>query len=99
MYCYNISHQYQGGGFLEHLNGANVHRVVEKYSQAKYKKKRMCLLSETQNVAFKTFPDGNDYYIYPRFTYNITVNTKIHSPEQGAAVVLGYLNFGTRSEL
>lgn len=91
MYAFNISLHYQGSGFLECLNGDNVHKIVEKYSQSKYKKKRMCLCSMTQDVAYETFPDDVSYYIYPRFAYNITVNTKMHSPEQGALVVLDYV--------
>ena len=91
MYAFNISLHYQGDGSLECLNGDDVHKVVEKYSQSKYKKKRMCLCSMTQDVAYETFPDDVSYYIYPRFAYNITVNTKSHSPKQGAAVVLDYV--------
>ena len=91
MYCFDISFDYHGDGFLEYLNGNNVHKVIKKYSHPKYKKKKMCLLSETRNIAMNAFPDDADYYIYPRFKYNVSVNTKINSPEQAAAIVFDYL--------
>ncbi len=92
MCCFDVSPFYHGDGFLEQLNGYNVHKVIEKYSQVKYKKKRMCLFSETRNAAFKTFPEDIEYYIYPRFKYNITVNTNMHTPEEAASVIFDYLN-------
>jgi deoxyadenosine/deoxycytidine kinase len=92
MCCFDVSPNYHGDGFLEYLNGTNVHSVVQKYSQSKYKKKRMRLFSETRNAALKSFPEETGYYIYPRFKYNITVNTKMHAPEQAAAVILDYFN-------
>jgi chloramphenicol 3-O-phosphotransferase len=92
MYCFDITPEFQGEHFLECLNGKNVHDVITEYSQAKYKKKRMCLLSETQSLALQKFPEDIGYYIYPRFNHDITVNTKIHSPEEGAQVVLDYIN-------
>jgi hypothetical protein len=92
MFCFDISSNYQGDNSLEYLNASSVHKVIEKYSQFKYKKKRMCLFSETRNAALKTFPEDIGYYIYPKFRYNITVNTKMHTPGQAATVVLDYLN-------
>jgi len=91
MHCFDISPDYKGGHFLEYLNGKDVHNVIAEYSQPKYKKKRMCLLSETQHAALKSFPKDIGYYVYPRFDYDIIVNTKTHTPEQGADVVLDYI--------
>jgi hypothetical protein len=91
MHCFDITPEYHGDNFLEQLNGKNVHDVITEYSQPKYKKKRMCLLSETQNLALQKFPENIDYYIYPRFEHDILVNTKTYNPEQGAQVVLDYI--------
>ena len=91
MYCFDISPDYKNEHFLEYLNGRDVHRVIAEYSQLKYKKKRMRLLSETQNIALQKFPKDIGYYIYPRFDYDIIVNTKTHNPGQGADVVLDYI--------
>jgi hypothetical protein len=77
---------------LEHLRGEDVYAVIDKNSQPCYKKQHMCLVSETQQLAHQKFPDKDaDYYIYPRFNYNVTINTQRHSPEQGAGIVLDYL--------
>jgi deoxyadenosine/deoxycytidine kinase len=78
--------------FLERLRGEDVYNVINKYSQRRYKKQSMCLAKETQQLAHQKFPtQDTDYYIYPRFTYNVTINTQRHSPEQGANVVLDYM--------
>lgn len=76
---------------LECLNAENVHKVISEYSQKKYKKKHLKLDPQTQETALHKFPQNADYYIYPRFDYNITVNTKTNNPDQGAALVLKYL--------
>jgi hypothetical protein len=51
----------------------------------------MRLLAETQQIASQKFPQNTDYYVYPRFEYNVTVNTKVNAPEQGACLVMDYL--------
>ncbi len=91
MHCFDISAEYKGEDFLEYINGSNVHKVIAEYSQPKYKKNHMCLLSETQHVALQKFPKNIGYYVYPRFDYDLIVNTKINNPEQGAQVVLDYI--------
>ncbi len=91
MYCFDISPDYNGERFLEYVNGGDVHKIIREYSQPKYKKKHMCLLSETQHVALKAFPKNIGYYVYPRFDYDIIINTKTHNPEQGAQAVLDYI--------
>jgi len=88
MYNFDVFSDLHGENFLEVVNGSNVHTIITEYAQAKYKKQRMCLLPETQQISLQKFPENIDYYIYPRFKYNITINTKMHNPEQGAAVVL-----------
>jgi dephospho-CoA kinase len=90
--CIEPSVEYKGPGFLEQLGGSTVHAVVEQYSRSEYKKQRMCLLGETQEAVLSTFPTDAKYYVYPRFDYNVIVNTKAYAPCQGAAMVLGYLN-------
>lgn len=83
---------YQGNSFLEYISGENVHKTVAEYSQLKYKKKRLHLLAETQYAVLQAFPRDDDYYyVYPRFDYDITVNTKINTPEQGADIVLDHI--------
>ena len=78
--------------FLEHLRGEEAYNVINTYSQRCYKKQRMCLAPETQQLAHQKFPTKDcDYYIYPRFNYNVTINTRMHSAEQGANVVLDYM--------
>jgi len=91
MHSLEISANNHGQSYLECLNGDNVHKVITKYAQPKYKKRRMRLLAETQQIASQKFPQNTDYYVYPRFEYNVTVNTKVNAPEQGACLVMDYL--------
>jgi deoxyadenosine/deoxycytidine kinase len=91
MYSFDISPDYKDKHLLESLNGRDVHKVISEYLQPKYKREHMRLLSETQNVALQKFPKDIGYYVYPRFDYNIIVNTKTNNPEQGANIVLDYI--------
>jgi chloramphenicol 3-O-phosphotransferase len=91
MDTFDISSNYHADNFLEYLNGNDVNNVIAKYAKPKYKKKHMQLLNETQQEAHKKFLPNTNYYIYPRFTYNLLVNTKTYSAEQGAALVLEYI--------
>lgn len=88
MYNFDVFPERRDENFLEVVNGRSVHTIITEYAQAKYKKQRMCLLPETQQISLQKFPKAIDYYVYPRFKYDITINTKTHNPEQGAAVVL-----------
>lgn len=88
VHCYEVCPEYRSNNFLECMNGKNAQETIAEYSQPQYKKKRLHLLAETQQAVLQSFSQPTNYYIYPRFDYNITVNTKMHSPEQGAAVVL-----------
>ena len=74
--------------FLECLRGKDVHRIITEYAQPKYKKGRLHVLPEMQRIVLQAFAKDTYYYIYPRFEYNVIVDTKIHNPEQGAKVVL-----------
>jgi deoxyadenosine/deoxycytidine kinase len=91
VYSLNISSDKHGDNFLEYLSGDDVHKTVAEYSQKQYKKKRLHLLTETQHAALQAFPGDSYYYIYPKFDYDITVNTKINNSQQGACAVLDYI--------
>lgn len=88
MNCFDISPDYRGKNYLEYIESSNVRKVVAEYAQPQYKKKQLHLMAETQNIALQKFPQDIGYYIYPRFKYNLTVNTKINTSEQGAALIL-----------
>jgi chloramphenicol 3-O-phosphotransferase len=51
MHCFEITPEFHDEPFMEYINGKNVRNVITEYSQSKYKKRRMCLLAETQNIA------------------------------------------------
>lgn len=87
---FEISSKNHKNNFLECLDGEMVHKTITEYSQPQYKKKRLHLMAETQNLAWQKFPNNTDYYIYPRFDYNITVNTKINTPDTAAAAILAH---------
>lgn len=88
---FDISANYKNEKFLEYLQGNNVHKVISEYSNSKYKKRRMHLMKETQKIVMKSFPKNIGYYIYPTFNYNLIVNTKKNTPEQGAELVCNYI--------
>lgn len=77
---------------LEKIRGDHIQQQVAKYSQQKYKKKHMCLSNEIKNAVLAAFPTRYEYYIYPRFEYNLIVNTKMHDPMQGADIVLNAIS-------
>jgi len=79
---------HRGQHFLERLHGEQVHNTIAKYAQKQYKTKRMHLLTETQQMVLATFPTQSRYYAYPRFAYDIIINTGTHDPAKGAAMVL-----------
>lgn len=89
---FDISPDYRLNRCFECLRGKQVHEFVTEYSQKSYKKKHLQLLRETQQATLKAFPQNTNYYVCPRFTYNITINTKKHNPEQGAQLVLDYIH-------
>lgn len=86
-----LSHQNNGALFLERVNGNNVHKVIKEYAKPEYTKKRMHLGTQMQSLASKKFAQNTNYYIYPRFKYNVIVNTKTNTPEQCAEHVLRYI--------
>jgi deoxyadenosine/deoxycytidine kinase len=90
VHTFNASPHYHNHA-LEYLSGNDVHKVIAEYAKPGYKKKQLRLLAETQHAALQKFPKCVAYYVYPRFNYNIIVNTKRYNPEQGADVVLNRL--------
>lgn len=91
LHTFEISSEYKDDGFLEYVSGSDVHKVIVEYSQHKYKRRHMQLLTETRDAATQAFLNDESYYIYPRFEYNLTVNTKLNSPAQAADVIVDYL--------
>jgi chloramphenicol 3-O-phosphotransferase len=92
VYSLEISPEYRDDSFFECLSGRIAHKTVAEYSQPAYKKKRLCLLPETQHAVLQAFPEKNSYYyIYPKFEYDVVVNTKINTSEQGANLVVDYV--------
>jgi dephospho-CoA kinase len=91
MHTFEASDTYRDDKFLEYLSGNQVNNIITEYAKPSYKKKHLKLLNETQQIAHEKFSLNANYYIYPRFTYNVLVNTKNNTPEQGAALVLEHL--------
>lgn len=75
---------------LECLNGKDVHSIVHKYADLKYRKKRIYVVKEVKDDVLNVFNKKDDYYIYPKFKYNLVVNTKDYTPKMGAKSVLKY---------
>lgn len=90
MHTFNTSPDFQNRS-LEYLSGQDVHKTITEYAQSSYKKKHLRLLPETRQVAFQKFPDTVGYYVYPRFSYDLIINTKRHNPTEGASVILDFL--------
>ncbi|MFA5306754.1 MAG: hypothetical protein WC365_04870 [Candidatus Babeliales bacterium] len=91
MHTFNASPDFHSRS-LEYLSGKDVHATITEYAQSGYKKKHLRLLPETQHVASQKFPDTVGYYVYPRFSYDLIVNTKRHDPIEGASVILDFLH-------
>jgi chloramphenicol 3-O-phosphotransferase len=92
MHTFTASRECREAPLLEMLDGTAVHNVIIEYSQRHYKKKHLCLLHETQQIATQKFSRDTMYHLYPRFEYDIIINTGDHTPEQGASTVLAALN-------
>lgn len=91
---FEVTSEYRNNNFLELINGKDVHKTITEYSKSEYKKQRMCIFTETRQSVLQAFPDDKNYYVYPRFNYDVIVNTKDNSPEQGAKIVLDYIHKG-----
>lgn len=91
IHTFEVSSDYRGGNCLEYLSGRDVHSTIKEYAQLHYKKKHLHILKETETIAKKAFSEHSSYYIYPRFAFDITVNTKTHTPMMGADVVINYI--------
>jgi len=89
--CVDVDTKQRDQYCLESINGKNVHSLVEQYSQPFGKKKKPRIFNETKQSVLNAFATDDDYYVYPRFTYNLVVNTRRNNPAQGAETVLGYL--------
>jgi chloramphenicol 3-O-phosphotransferase len=89
---FEISPKNQGKHSLEYVSGGDVHRVIAEYVKPQYKKNKLRIVAETQQVVLKAIPQDIHYYVCPRFNYDLTINTTQHTPEQGAAVVLDYVH-------
>lgn len=89
---FDVEPQCRTAQYLEYLSGGQVHDVLKKYSDRRYKKDRMFLCRETQLAALQKFPHADvTYYVYPRFTYDLIVNTKEHNPSECADLVLKFI--------
>ncbi len=84
------SRELRGKHFLERISGHHVHNLVEKYAQKQFKKKRMYLSDEIKQGVLAKFPKQSMYYVYPRFKYDIIINTGVYNPSQGAEMVLKF---------
>jgi chloramphenicol 3-O-phosphotransferase len=92
IHTFNISRADQGKDCLERLSGDSVHRFIMEYIQQQQAKKQPPLLDETRAIVLNAFPNRDEcYFIYPRFNYDVYINTKEHSPDEGAALVLDYI--------
>ncbi len=91
IHTFEISPQDYGKHTLECVSGCDVHRVITEYAKPEYKKKRLRLVSETKQIVLDAFPRDDHYYVYPRFSYDLIINTTANTPEQGAVVVLNYV--------
>ncbi len=76
---------------LEYVSGTNVHSIITEYAQPHYKKKHLRLLPETQQAVLQACPKDTIYHIYPHFAYDLTINTTVNTPEQGATFVVDYI--------
>ena len=95
MNCFEITPNCKHKLYLEYLEGHEVRKVIEEYSQPQlkkqHKKQQLHLLKETQEVALHKFSKDIGYYIYPRFKFNMIINTKRCTPEKGADVIFKYI--------
>lgn len=80
--------EYRNPYFLEQVNGEHVHSDIEKYVKFKHTRQRKYFLEEARQAVLTTFPTKSMCYVYPRFVYDIIIDTSMYSPAQGASVVL-----------
>ena len=83
---------------IDNVQGSTVKNALELYAQPRCKKKRLRILQETKQATLQIFQTDGTYYVYPRLSYDLIINTKTYSPAQGAEKVLGFLRTQPTSE-
>jgi chloramphenicol 3-O-phosphotransferase len=77
---------------IDSIQGSVVRNALEVYPQPQRKKKRLRILEETKRATLQLFATDETYYIYPKLTYDLIVNTKSYNPEHAAEQVLDFLH-------
>lgn len=76
---------------IDNVLGSSVKTFVSTHAQPIYRKQRLNLLKETQEIVLKHVSSDDVYYITPKLSYDLIVNTLMSTPDQGAESVVAFM--------